>query len=604
MLSSITYAFFTSVASSKEQDANLTTGVLSLRFADQNNGINATLEFGQSVTKEFIIENTGTVDTTARMSWLDLINTYLAQSLSYTLSYSENYSETGEGYIQARTSNDNVPPSAEPSKQDLADGLVVPAGKTYNYRLTITLNYLKNQDQTEDLQARLNTKFMIDEGTPGFWDRINMSLKEGTPNFEEVAPKPLTYKDGIEEAIDRAQPMITSGGADFTLRYFTYASEYRYDDYTATYSLINPKVCQYKTCVEELKGKYINYYTGTETSSVSKSTNLEQIYKVEDRSTLDTIYFKQVTKEVLSYNYSDDGVFITEDDYGTSYYFRGAITNNYVKFGKNEKGQDMYWRIIRINGDGTLRMIYDGTQAYANGVTNNDRIIFNTKWSNYNNDNKYVGYMYGGARGEASTSLEQAQKNETNSNIKTKIDEWYELVFKNTKYEQYLADEIFCNDRTLSSTTSGVGYGTSITDYSGREKNDKKLPPSLKCPKQNDAFTVSDTEKGNGDLTYPIGLITMDEARFAGMGLGLDTTINKAYYLYKGLVYFSLSPGKYTSSYGAIIDDIYSTGSRGSIVSTTVGGGVVPVINIKKEYVDMIEGAGSASNPYYFSKKN
>ena len=63
-----------------------------------------------------------------------------------------------------------------------------------------------------------------------------------------------------------------------------------------------------------------------------------------------------------------DGLFSLEDDYGLSYYFRGAVENNYIKFGTNATGEEMWWRIIRINGDGSIRILYDGTQGWANGV--------------------------------------------------------------------------------------------------------------------------------------------------------------------------------------------------------------------------------------------
>ena len=93
-----------------------------------------------------------------------------------------------------------------------------------------------------------------------------------------------------------------------------------------------------------------------------------------------------------------------EDDYGTSYYFRGAATNNYVKFGKwaeieengDKAGKDMYWRIIRTNGDGSLRIQYDGTKPYVNGESNIDRFIaINKHWNYVRDDNKYVGWMFG-----------------------------------------------------------------------------------------------------------------------------------------------------------------------------------------------------------------
>ena len=60
---------------------------------------------------------------------------------------------------------------------------------------------------------------------------------------------------------------------------------------------------------------------------------------------------------------TNEGLFKTQDDLGTSYYFRGAVDNNWVKFGKDSSGKDIYWRIIRINGDGSIRMIYTGTTA-------------------------------------------------------------------------------------------------------------------------------------------------------------------------------------------------------------------------------------------------
>src|SRR5574344_2072350 len=102
------------------------------------------------------------------------------------------------------------------------------------------------------------------------------------------------------------------------------------------------------------------------------------------------------------------------DDCGTSYYYRGNVINNYVKLGS------YYFRIIRINGDGSVRMIYDGTSAHANNESSTDRQIgtsaYNLYWkkdnvtettNSYNYDNAGVGYMYGNRDGvvEANTKL-------------------------------------------------------------------------------------------------------------------------------------------------------------------------------------------------------
>ncbi len=84
---------------------------------------------------------------------------------------------------------------------------------------------------------------------------------------------------------------------------------------------------------------------------------------------------------------TDEGIFEMEDDYGTSYYFRGAVENNYVKFA------GYYWRIIRVNGDGSLRIIYDGTSAHANGESSDDRFThINQPFNVLANDAKYVGW--------------------------------------------------------------------------------------------------------------------------------------------------------------------------------------------------------------------
>ena len=159
---------------------------------------------------------------------------------------------------------------------------------------------------------------------------------------------------------------------------------------------------------------------------------------------------------------TDEGVYALEDDYGTSYYYRGAVTNNYVKFA------GFYWRIIRVNGDGSLRIIYDGTQGYANGVSNTGRLAYTYKAFNAQyNDAKYVGWMYGGAQGTASTSKAQAQTNTTSSDLKTLVDSWYKTNIVDKNLGDKVADVVFCNDRTTPGSAetgylSDTGLGLSL----------------------------------------------------------------------------------------------------------------------------------------------
>ena len=139
----------------------------------------------------------------------------------------------------------------------------------------------------------------------------------------------------------------------------------------------------------------------------------------------DTLEILGITSNGMRTNFddpatTDEGVFEMEDDYGTSYYYRGAVTNNYVKFA------EFYWRIIRINGDGSLRIMYDGLQAYGNGANSSYRFIkIGQAYNTNHNDNKYVGWMYGPTGTTASTSKEQAQTNTADSTIKGVVDAWY-----------------------------------------------------------------------------------------------------------------------------------------------------------------------------------
>ncbi len=299
----------------------------------------------------------------------------------------------------------------------------------------------------------------------------------------------------------------------------------------------------------------------------------------------------------------DEGLYAMEDDYGTSYYYRGAVTNNYVKFG------DYCWRIIRINGDGSLRIIYDGIQCYANGVSDENRAVYSRqKYNTQYSDAKYVGWMFGGAQGKPSISKDQAQTNETNSDLKTLVDSWYKVNIEDNNLSDKVADVIFCNDRTTPgkdatglSTDTGLGYGRNITAYGAiaRVGNPWQIlitqpQPKFMCSQKNDAFTVSEEELGNGNLTYPIGLITADEILAAGSGK--YNTGNSSYYLYKGSWYWSMSPSSFTGSHAAV----FNVGEYG-IGNTYVynaNGAITPVINLKAEYVKTMIGDGTINNPY------
>ncbi len=298
-----------------------------------------------------------------------------------------------------------------------------------------------------------------------------------------------------------------------------------------------------------------------------------------------------------------EGVFEMEDDYGTSYYYRGAVTNNYVKFA------GFYWRIIRVNGDGSLRIIYDGTQAHANGANSSNRFIKTGQAYNSSyNDNKYVGWMYGPSGTTASTSKAQAQTNTADSTIKEVVDAWYKTNIADKGYGSAVSDTLFCNDRSTPGKAetgwfedTGLGYGSNYTAYGAFARmracfgGYTGATPTFRCAQKNDAFTVNDTSKGNGALTYPVGLITADEIVAAGSGK--YDTYNQSYYLYRpGYWYWSLSPSNFYGTYSSV----FTVNPSGQFYRNYVytGGAVAPVINLSAEYVKTLRGTGTTSDPY------
>lgn len=357
--------------------------------------------------------------------------------------------------------------------------------------------------------------------------------------------------------------------------------------------------------VDYRKTKFIKLYvenTGTTTTTVTLSTILgyekggdlivpSGYTLVNEKKTLSS---KEVLQR-LDLSYSEEtpnftktsiedgtnGIYSAEDDLGTSYYFRGNVTNNYVKFA------NYYWRIIRINGDGTIRMIYAGTSAHANGYNDssaNNMSIGTSAFNSSNNDNTYVGYMYGT---KGASTYANTHSNTTNSTIKTELDSWYDTNIVNTGNEKYIADAIYCNDRSLS---SGTGTRKTKTTYTAqtRMSNGK---PTLKCANNSDKFTKS-TTIGNGKLTKMMGLITSDEVMYAGEKYGVT---NKEYYLYSGKYYWTMTP----YSYSIGVARAGSVNGYGSLSYFRVNDDfpVRPVVSLKSDAIS--GGSGTAESPFF-----
>jgi len=264
---------------------------------------------------------------------------------------------------------------------------------------------------------------------------------------------------------------------------------------------------------------------------------------------------------------TDEGVYKVSDGMygGYSYYWRGAVTNNYVKFG------GFCWRIIRINGDGSMRLIYDGTTCHANGISTTESIAkasvaYNTSYNN----SSYVGWTY--------TAGSQRTLSGTASNAKTQLESWYNSNLASQASK--IADGKYCNDRNVQSGSSWTATGSAFY-YAGYKRLHTDYAPTLSC--------------NSGDVyTLKVGLITADEAEFAG---GMNAN-NTSYYLYNGQNYWTMSPW-------------YWNGSRANVIVVTASGylnytnvnntwGLRPVINMKAD-VTFSSGIGTQTNPYVVS---
>ena len=270
-------------------------------------------------------------------------------------------------------------------------------------------------------------------------------------------------------------------------------------------------------------------------------------------------------------------LYTSTEDSKTVYYFAGSATDNWVQFG------GYYWRIIRTNSDGGVRLLYHGTSTTAENA-----YIGESAFNNSYNNIAYVSYMYG-----STGSIANARTNQTNSStIKTAIDNWYKDNL-NTNYGKYLSTTaVYCNDRSTSDNTYFGAYT--------RLKTNKT--PSYDCAATEDKFTA-DTSTGNGKLTYPIALMTADEVSFAG---GLWGTNAQTWYYYNSAKgsstgeqwWWLLSPASGNGSY-AYVFFVVGSSNPGFLSSTYVSHtyGVRPAVSLKS-CVKTSGGDGSASAPY------
>ena len=270
------------------------------------------------------------------------------------------------------------------------------------------------------------------------------------------------------------------------------------------------------------------------------------------------------------------------------YYFAGQDNadtpiNNWVIFG------GFYWRIIRTNADGSIRLLYSGSSPDTT-----EGYIGRSEFNTTSNSPKYVGYMYG----SSDITLEEARTNTNDSTIKTYIDNWYKNNL--TSYTNYLSnDAVYCNDRELA---TGVIYSTTESfnfkacqrlDLENEEKN---ASPTYNCSNTKDAYSVNNSE---AKLKYPIALMTVDEIAYAG---GVYNTAASMWY-YTNSTYNSITGSTrwwlLSPDSAAFVLYVLGSDAPGTLSDDylyTVHG-LRPVLSLKS-CVQWKSGDGSSSSPY------
>lgn len=274
----------------------------------------------------------------------------------------------------------------------------------------------------------------------------------------------------------------------------------------------------------------------------------KEIRKKEQKTFKDLILeTNEVNKKTESdylNNFTDSGLFVSEDDAGLTYVFRGNVDNNYVSL------NNILFRIMRINGDGSIRLISNNnviTSAFRSKIDNKD----------YGNN----------AILSKSTALE-------------KLNSWYSSNLSNI--DNYIVTSKFCNENAYYLETID---GKFFNSYQ-RILNDNA--PSLKCSGQIEESKV--------------GLINIDEVRYTGSSS--NTTYDNYYLINKedSVGFYTLSGSQVVYNYNVV--DNFSVTTEGKIAAdskVTSNLGLKPVISLDKNAI--VDGNGTLENPYKLASK-
>ncbi len=473
---------------------------------------------------------------------------------------------------------------------------------------SLSANYIKvalSSDTNDNVISILSDNTSVTPEVEGAYEAYN--LYTGTLNADETKTYHLRlwldYDATVEQAANKvysskinvvANPetqVVDTLEAKFGVDNTTVTSTLTNNVTSATYCVTADNICTPNTNATIQNNSYTIELEESEEEQVvcTRLNGTSKIICSEPLIAKQLITIEEIIASKNLATRNDFSVTVTEDTTGTiyyedtskgrTYYFAGNPSDNWVQFA------GFYWRIIRINEDGSLRLIYQGTSNTATG--SGTQLANISAFNSSSNNNAYVGLKY---------TTNNVHGTGTNSTILTALNTWY------TNNLASYADDLdgnagFCGDRTPStneSVSNGQGgTGTTTTYYGGYIRLVTNRQPTFECANDSDLYTVSGSSNGNKALQYPIGLISADEVAYAGGVYGAN---NQSYYLYTGQNYWTMSPSNFSGSSGsAWVFHVYSNGLLYPNVFSQIG--VRPVVNLKAS-TTFSSGNGTSLNPY------
>lgn len=361
------------------------------------------------------------------------------------------------------------------------------------------------------------------------------------------------------------------------------------------------------------------YFSNPEPKGWNNSESNTLLYALGSR----LINYSATTTPGVDIASSDEGLRAAPDDYGTSYYFRGSVNNNFVVFA------NMCWRIVRVTGDGSVKLtLYNynadavsnpcsGTQNNGPwGLVHDENNTYRFGFNNTKNRKTYGGYMYSNT--PDSLDIDIALANDNDSAALSILKDWYDEKLRD--YNNLLADVIWCNDKSIVTDATydpdSIGIltpnavGTNNVYFAGTKRlyPTSSASPSLICPAfgkdgKLSKFTARDTVNGNAKLysnnkEYKIGLLTADEAAFAGDIVG---TRNTNCYLTNNMrtSSWTLTPAYFDSS-GMDNWSLYTLGYHDNTWPVDTTFGLRPTIALKSDVTlkNVVVQDGTSDHPF------